>query len=56
MLSNVIDSLADQSKPVMATLLLIANDWFKDRWHYINSANECKERHAGGLRKRLSHS
>lgn len=47
----MIDSLADQSKPVMATPLLIASDWFKDRWRYINSASERRERYAGGLGK-----
>lgn len=51
MLSNVTDSLADRSWPVMAPLLLIANDWFKDRWRCIDSANECEERHAGGQGK-----
>lgn len=42
MVSNVIDFLADQSKPVMAILLLIARDWFKDGWNYINSPMSAK--------------
>lgn len=42
MVRNVIDFLADQSKPVKATLLLTASDWFKDGWHYVNSPLSAK--------------
>ena len=33
MASSVIDSLVYQSKPITATPLLFASDWFTDGWN-----------------------